>query len=73
MEVKRYICDRCKKELGNNPGCQIYNYYSYNLCDDCKEDLKELKKKISVLIDECEMLEKEYKFGKYLPDLGGDE
>lgn len=76
MEVKRYICDRCKKELGNKRGYQIYRYYQYNLCDDCTDDLVELKKKISVLNDECEMLEKKYKFGDYLPDekdLGGDE
>lgn len=68
-KIKEYhICDRCKKEMTEEEINLIYDYaYCYELCDDCSDRFIEFETKIRNLKEKQEELEKEYKFGRYLP------
>lgn len=60
-----FICDRChkQKELIECIG----RGHRYELCDECKKLWDEYNNKINKLEKEYEKLDKEYKFGAYLP------
>lgn len=68
-KIKEYhICDRCKKEINEEEINLRYDYaYRYELCDDCDNVYIEFETKVQNLKEKWEELEKEYKFGKYLP------
>lgn len=65
---KYYICDRCKKELKiDKINHGFYEMWSYDLCDKCKELFDTFEFKVNSLKSQWEELEKEYKFGLYMP------
>lgn len=68
-KIKEYhICDRCKKKINEEEiNLRYYNACSYELCDDCDNVYIEFETKIQNLKEKWGELEKEYKFGKYLP------
>lgn len=68
-KVREYhICDRCKKEiLKEEINYVFYNQWCYELCDICKEVFELFEIKVNGLKSQWEELEKEYKFGSYLP------
>lgn len=68
-KIKEYhICDRCKKEITEEEINLRYDYTNrYELCDNCDYTYIEFETKVKKLKEKWEELEKEYKFGKYLP------
>ena len=66
--IKEYfICDRCNKTLTDKERNFVVDYmYAYDLCDDCTTVFKEYRKKLEVLIDKEDKLNRKYKFRKYL-------
>lgn len=68
-KIKEYhICDRCKKEIREEDIIHVSDYSRYyELCDDCDNVYIEFKTKVQNLKRKWEELEKEYKFGEYLP------
>lgn len=68
-KMKEYhICDRCKKEITGKEINEVYDYaYLYELCNDCLKLHNEFERKVKGLKKDWENLEKEYKFGQYLP------
>ena len=68
-----YICDRCKTKTSKEKLYDVYDYvYHYELCDVCKGNFDLYQCKVEKLKKEWEELEKEYKFGKYLPKEKGE-
>lgn len=63
-----YICDRCKSKTSKELLWDVYDYARhYELCDKCKGEFDLYQCKTEKLKKEREKLEKEYKFGEYLP------
>lgn len=59
------ICDRCKKEV-NDLNDAYDSMYCYELCEECKKDFDEYRKKTKSLEEKFTQLQEEYKFGKFL-------
>ena len=66
--IEHIFCDRCKKEITNDfIYHEPYNCYLYDLCSNCFKDFEIFNSKVEKIKNKWEKLEKEYKFGSYLP------
>jgi len=69
LKRKEYhICDRCKKEIKEKDINHVaYTYHFYELCDKCNILFEEFDNKVIKIKKQWEELEKDFKFGEYLP------
>ena len=60
-----YYCDKCKKQIEEVHNVIDGEYY-YELCNKCEYEYENYKEKKEKLYEAIDLLEQDYKFGKYL-------